>query len=101
MNQLKLSDVQISNLTLLLTIRDGLLQDRLATSCKFALTAALADQLRTLSPDDLWSTVSHVGQNTLFPPRQDLLALLQAPKPLAGTLAAVNAPWPSPPFSKS
>ena len=47
MNHAQLSDVQIANLTLLLTIRDGVMQDRLATCCKFALDAAQAERLGT------------------------------------------------------
>ena len=98
MSYLLLTDVQSTNLHLLHTIRLGVELDRVTTSCKFALNAALADHLRTLSHEQLWSVVVHVGQNTLFPPRQDLLALLQTPIPLTGPLAAVHAARPSPLF---
>jgi hypothetical protein len=60
----------------------------------------LADHLRTLSLEQLWSVVAHVGQNTLFPPRQDLLAILQAPGPLAGPLAAARPARPAPPSTR-
>ncbi len=100
MGHRKLIDVQSTNLHLLHAIRLGVEIDRVATCCKFALNAALADHLRTMSHEQLWSFVTHVGQNTLFPPRQDLLSLLQAPTPLAGPLAAVHAARPSPSFSK-
>ena len=45
MNQVQLSDVQIANLTLLLTIRDGILHDRTAACCRFALDAIQAEQI--------------------------------------------------------
>lgn len=49
MSHAQLSDVQIANLTLLLTIRDGVLQDRTAACCKFALDATQANRLGAMS----------------------------------------------------
>ncbi len=92
MNDLPLTDVQSTNLHLLQTIRLGLERDPVATCCKFSLDAALADRLRAQSLDQLMSFVVHVGQTSLFPPREDLLALLAAPAPLAAPLAAVRLP---------
>ena len=91
MNHAQLSDVQIANLTLLLTIRDGVLRDRLATCCKFALDAALADRLGALGIQQIMAIVANVGETSLFPPRRDLLALLDLPLPLARPLAAVRS----------
>lgn len=91
MNHAQLSDVQIANLTLLLTIRDGVLQDRLATCCKFALDAAQAARLGALGIQQIMAIVANVGDATLFPPRRDLLALLDLPLPLARPLAAVHS----------
>ena len=91
MNHAQLSDVQIANLTLLLTIRDGVMQDRLATCCKFALDAAQAERLGTLGIQQILAIVANVGDATLFPPRRDLIALLDLPLPLARPLAAVHA----------
>ena len=91
MNHAKLSDVQIANLTLLLTIRDGVMQDRLAACCKFALDAAQAERLEALGIQQIMAIVANVGDATLFPPRRDLLALLDLPLPLARPLAAVHA----------
>jgi hypothetical protein len=95
MPHLQLTDVESTNLHMLCAIRLGVEQDRVGASSKFALSAALADRLRTLDHDKLWSFVNHVGQITLFPPRQDLLALLEAPVPLAGPLAVVHALRPA------
>ena len=97
----QLTDVESINLRTLCTIRLGIEQDRVATCAKFALNAALADHLTTLSQEQLWSIVAHVGQTTLFPPRLDLLSLLKAPAPLVGPLAAVRTPRPSPPSSQA
>ena len=91
MNQAQLSDVQIANLTLLLTIRDGVLQDRPATCCKYALDAAQAERIAGLGVQQIMAIVANVGDATLFPPRRDLVALLDMPLPLARPLAAVHA----------
>lgn len=100
MTHVHLTDVQSTNLHLLQVIRLGIELDRVETCCRFALNAALADHLQTLGHEQLWSVVAHVGQNTLFPPRQDLLAILQAPRPLAGPLAAAHSARPSAPLAK-
>lgn len=91
MNHAQLSDVQIANLTLLLTIRDGVMHNRLATCCKFALDDAQAERLGALAIQQIMAIVANVGDATLFPPRRDLLALLDLPLPLARPLAAVHA----------
>ncbi|PCO34686.1 hypothetical protein CQA09_28410, partial [Klebsiella pneumoniae] len=57
----------------------GIAQDRVSTCCKFGLDAAQADFLGAMSQEQLWAFVDQIGQSTLFPPRQDLLALLKAP----------------------
>ena len=95
MSHVELSDVQYTNLSVLTAIRIGMLQDKVATCCKFALNAAQADFLSNLSAEQLWSIVANVGPATLFPPRQDLLRLLQSPLPLTAPLAAVRTPKPA------
>jgi hypothetical protein len=90
MTPLQQTDVMSTNLHMLSAIRLGLERDRVAASCRFALDAALADRLCALGQDELWALVTHMGQNTLFPPRHDLLALLQVPMPLTGPIAAVH-----------
>ncbi len=96
MSPFQLTDVQATNLYLLQVIRLGIERDPVLTSCKFALDAAQAEHLRRLTQEELCSLVARVGENTLFPPRQDLLRLLTAPAPLAASLAAVHPPQPSP-----
>lgn len=92
MSHLSLSDVQTTNLYLLQTICLGLAKDRLAASRHFALTAAQADYLLHLSSDQIWSAVAAVGSTTLFPPRRDLVKLLQLPAPLVGPITAAHDP---------
>ena len=91
MNQAQLSDVQLTNLTLLLTIRDSVRYDKPAACCRFALDGAQAARLGAISIQQVMAIVANVGDATLFPARRDLLALLEAPLPLARPLAAVHA----------
>lgn len=88
----KLSDVQLTNLTQLLTIQRSLRDDYAETCCRFALSADLADHLMALSVPQILALIANVRDETLFPPRRDLEALLAAPLPLSGTLAAVHRP---------
>lgn len=92
MSHIKLSDVQCINLNALTAIKLGMQHDKVATCCRFALDVAQAEFLSNLSTDQIWAIVVNIGQATLFPPRHDLLSLLQTPLPLAGPLAAVRAP---------
>lgn len=94
MSHVMLRDVEWINLNVLAVIHTGLQHDRASTCCKFALNAEQADYLKDLTIDELWSLVLHVGETTLFPPRDDLLALLSAPRPLAGPMALVHPPKP-------
>jgi hypothetical protein len=91
MHHTELSDVQLTNLTLLLTIRDGVLQDRLVTCCRFNLGATEAERIARMNVQQIIAFVANVGDVTLFPVRHDLIALLEAPLPLTRPLAAVRA----------
>ena len=46
----------------------------------------------------VWSLVHAVGQTSLFVPRADLVALIDSPPALVGTLAAARPPRPAPPM---
>lgn len=96
MSAVQLTDVQLTNLYVLQAIRLGIAQDRVSTCYKFGLDATQADHLGALNHDELWSLVVRIGQNTLFPPRQDFIALVTAPAALAAPLAAVHPPRPQP-----
>ena len=92
MSHAQLSDVQIVNLTLLLTVRDAVLEDRLSACCKFAVDAAQAEHLGAMTVQQIMAIVANLGDATLFPPRRDLLALLDLPLPLTRPIAAVQPP---------
>lgn len=92
MSHVQLSDVQIANLTLLFTIRDAIHADRIAACCKFSLDAEQTARLGAMSIQQLLAIVANVGDASLFPPRRDLVALLDAPLPLTRPLAAAHAP---------
>lgn len=89
-----LSDVQLVNLTQLLTIKHGLANAPVDTCCRFAIDAALADILHALPVPQVMALIANVREETLFPPRADLKSLLSAPLPLSSTLAAVRARLP-------
>ena len=92
MTHVKLTDVEWINLNVLVVIHAGLQNDRASTCSKFGLDVEQANYLQGLSLDDLWSLAIHIGDTTLFPPRADLVTLLNTPRPLAGPLALVRPP---------
>jgi hypothetical protein len=94
MDQATFTDVQLSNLTLLLTIRDGVLKDCAGTCSRFLLDATQAQRIAELGVPQIMALVTNVGEASLFSPRSDLLDLLAAPLPLVRTLAAAHAPRP-------
>jgi hypothetical protein len=101
MRHLHLSDVQSTNLQLLHVILLGTARDLTETCRKFNLHAAQAERLRAMKPAELWSLVHAVGDTSLFLPRSDLIALIDSPPALAGTLAAARPPSPSSPIPAS
>jgi hypothetical protein len=92
MRNVQLSEVQLLNLSALLTIRDSIQHDLIAACCKFSLSAELAHYVSGLTFDQILVTVVNVGPECLLLPRQDLLTLLQLPAPLAGPIASVHPP---------
>ena len=92
MSHVQLSDVQYVNLNVLTAIRLSMQHDRVAACCRFALDGAQADLIGKLNTEQIWAIVANVGHASLFPPRHDLINLLQTPLPLAGPLAAVRSP---------
>lgn len=94
MSCVTLTDVEWINLNVLAVIRASLQHDPASTCCRYGLDMAQATHLRSLSLDELWSLVIHVGDTTLFPPRADLVTLLSAPRALAGPMALAHPPTP-------
>ncbi|RTL56507.1 MAG: hypothetical protein EKK46_04685 [Rhodocyclaceae bacterium] len=90
MSHVTLTDIEWINLNMLAVIRAGLQHDPASTCCRYGLDKTQAIYLQDLSLDELWSLVIHIGDTTLFPPRTDLVALLSAPRALAGPMALVH-----------
>jgi hypothetical protein len=79
MNQAPLTDVQSTNLRTLLALRVGLERDTVDTCRMFALHPQAAERLRALPLERMWVLVHAIGQTSLFVPRDDLVALIDAP----------------------
>jgi hypothetical protein len=92
MSTVQLSDVQLANLSMLITMRDNIKRDPVSACCKFGLRADQARSFGDLTIDHILAMVANVGQECLFPPRDDLLALLKLPVPLAGPITSVRPP---------
>ena len=90
MSTVQLSDVQRVNLSMLITMRDNIQRDVVSACCKFGLRADQARFFGDLSVEHILAMVANVGEECLFPPRDDLLALLKLPVPLAGPITAVR-----------
>jgi hypothetical protein len=92
MGNVQFSDVQLINLSLLMTVRDSIQRDAVSACCKFGLSAEQACFFSKLSIDQILVIVTNLGQECLFFPRQNLVSLLSVPPPLAGPFAAVHPP---------
>jgi hypothetical protein len=92
MGKIQFSDIQLSNLSMLITMRDGIKRDPVSACCQFGLRADQASFFGDLSIDQIFGIVANIGQECLFPPRQDLFSLLRLPLPLAGPITSVHPP---------
>ena len=91
MSNVQMSDVQLTNLTMLLAIRDSILRDMVGTCCRFGLDAPQGQRLSELSVHQIMAIVANVGDVSLFPPRADLIRLLALPLPVARPMATVHS----------
>ena len=96
MSTVQLSDVQLVNLSMLITMRDNIKRDPVSACCKFGLRADQASFFGDLPVERILAMVANVGQECLFPPRNDLLDLLKLPAPLAGPITSVRPPKMAP-----
>lgn len=99
MSSLQFSDIQLLNLSALITVRDSIQHDLIAACCKFGLSADQARLFSTMSIDQILAIVVNVGQECLFLPRQDLALLVDLPAPLAGPIASVHPPQKAVPMA--
>lgn len=94
-----LSEIQMTNLYMLMTIRDSSLKNVVATCCQFGIAEDLAQFVMALSHVQIFSIIANLGNESLFLPRQNLTQLLSLPLPLLGPAFAVHPPRPAPPPS--
>lgn len=90
MHNLELSTVQIGNLAMLMTIQDSIKTDEIAACCHFGLQRDQAQYLAGLSFLHLMTIIVHLGNESLFFLRQDILNVLQHPMPLVGVMSAAQ-----------
>ena len=90
MNEVRLSDVQRANLTMLMAIKNSVNQDAVWAGCKFGLRAEEVKFFSAVSLERILALVANVGEESLFRPREDLCALLQRPLPLCGPITAAR-----------
>ena len=90
MRSVEFSEVQLFNLSALITIRDCIQRDAISACCKFGISEEMAKCFSALSIDQILVFVANIGHETLFTPRQDLVSLLSLPTSLAGPITAVH-----------
>lgn len=91
-NTVQLSDVQLSNLSVLMTIQASIKNDRVAACLKFNLSADEAPRIEGLRHEQLQAIVANRGHESLFKLREDFWRLLDAPPGLQGLLSTVRLP---------
>jgi hypothetical protein len=105
-NTVQLSDVQLLNLSVLLTLLASIKKDPVAACYKFNLSAAQAQRVEGLGQQQLQAIVANRGHESLFQFRADFWSLLDAPLGLqvplstvrfTGALATVVEPKSMPP----
>lgn len=87
-----LSDVQLLNLSVLMTVQASLRKDPVAACCKFNLSADQARRVESLGQEELQTIVANRGHESLFKLRDDFWPLLDAPAGLQGPLSSVRLP---------
>ena len=85
-----LSDVQLLNLSALMTIQASIRKDPVGACCKFNLSDAQARRVEALGQQQLQAVVANCGHESLFTLRDDFWQLLDAPPGLQGALSAVR-----------
>jgi len=89
-NTVQLSDVQLLNLSVLMTIQASIKQDPVAACYKFNLRDDQAHRVAGLGQQHLQAIVANRGHESLFNLRDDFWQLLDAPPGLQGPLSTVR-----------
>ena len=104
-NTVNVSDVQLLNLSVLLTIQASIKRDPVTACYRFNLRDDQARRIAGLGQQQLQAIVANRGDESLFKLRDDFWALLDAPPGLhvplstvrfAGTVSAVAEPTSTP-----
>jgi len=89
-NTVHLSDVQLLNLSVLMTIQASVKKDPVTTCFKFNLSAYEGARIDGLRPEQLQAIVANRGHESLFKLREDFWDLIDAPLGLQGALSRVR-----------
>ena len=89
-NTVHLSDVQLLNLSVLMTIQASVKKDPVTTCFKFNLTADEAARIDSLRQAELQAIVANRGHESLFKLREDFWDLIDTPLGLQGALSRVR-----------
>ena len=89
-NSVQLSDVQLLNLSILLTLQASIKADSVAACYKFGIRTEQARRFEGLTHERLQAIVANRGHESVFKLREDFWQLLDAPVPLHGALLTVR-----------
>ena len=89
-NTVHLSDVQLLNLSALMTIQASIKKDPVAACFKFNLSVAQAQRVEGLGQQQLQAIVANRAEESLFKLRDDFWPLLDAPLGLQVPLSTVR-----------
>ena len=93
-NTVNLSDVQLLNLSALMTIQASIKKDPMAACFKFNLSAVQAQRVEGLGQQQLQAIVANRADESLFKLRDDFWPLLDAPLGLQVPLSTVRFAGP-------
>ena len=91
-NTVHLSDVQLLNLSVLMTMQASVKKDPVAACFKFNLSSDEAARIDGLRYEQVQAIVANRGHESLFKLREDLWQLLDTPPGLQGPLSMVRLP---------
>lgn len=87
---LRLSEVQLLNLSYLVTMQASVRKDAVDACSRFHLSPQQARQIEALGHDQIQVIVANLGHESLVELRGDFWRLLHAPTGLLGPLSAVG-----------
>lgn len=91
-NTVYLSDVQLLNLSVLLTVQASVRKDRVAACYRFNLSAEQACRVESLGQEQLQMIVANRGHESVFKLRDDFWRLIDVPAGLHAPLSTVRLP---------